>query len=81
MEIPIQKFEPKKSFDINQIRRCGYLAYMKVERNVEPKFGSIGKRAVLIDSSKFILLRPEEGKFYERKVFCRIRSRDERKIF
>ena len=83
MEIPIPKFEPKKSFDINQLRRCGYLAYMKVQRNVGSKFGSTGKRAILIEytSSRFILLRPEEGKFYERKVVCRIRTRDERKTF
>ena len=56
---------------------------MKGQRNVGPKFESIGKRAILIEytSSRFILLRPKEGKFYERKVVCRIRTRDERKTF
>ena len=48
MEIPIQKFEPKKSFYINQLRCFGCLAYMEVQRNVGPTFGSIGKRAILI---------------------------------
>ena len=67
MEIPIQNFAPHRSFDINQLKRFGCFAYIKVQRNVGPKFRYEGRRAVLVGYTPtgFILLKLEEGKFYE----------------
>ena len=67
MIAPMQKFAPSHSFDVNQIKRFGCLAYIKVQRKTGPKFRYEGRRVVLVGykPSGYIFLKPEEGKYYE----------------
>lgn len=67
MEIPLQKFAPKHSFDISQLKRFGCFAYIKVQRKTGPKFRFMGRRVVLVGYTPtgYQFLKPEEGTFYE----------------
>lgn len=67
MQIPLQKFAPNHSYDTNQIKRFGCLAYVKVQSKVGPKFSYMGRRVIFIGytPSGYQFLKPEEGKYYE----------------
>ncbi|XP_015119078.1 uncharacterized protein LOC107042524 [Diachasma alloeum] len=67
IKTPLEEFAPGHSFDVGQVKRLGSLAYIKVQRKVGPKFGAVGIRGVLVGYTPtgYILLVPEEGKFYE----------------
>ena len=43
MITPLPKFAPGYNFDINQLKRFGCIAYVKVQRNTGPKFGFQGR--------------------------------------
>lgn len=66
MEVPLRKFAPNYSYDMNQIKRFGCLAFLKIQKKTS-KFGFLGRKAVLVgyNSTGFQLLKPENGKYYE----------------
>lgn len=67
MITPLERFAPDPHFDINQLKRFGCIAYIKVHRKIGPKFRAEGRRVVLVGYTPtgYQFLRPEEGKFYE----------------
>lgn len=67
MITPLQRFATNYNFDINQLRRFGCVAYIKVQRKTGPKFRFEGKRVILVGHTPtgYQFLKPEEGKFYE----------------
>lgn len=67
MITPLQRFAPHHNFNINQIKRFGCIAYIKVQRKIGPKFRFEGRRVVLVGYTPtgYQFLKPEEGKYYE----------------
>ena len=69
MEAPLKVFAPNHSFDMKQIKRCGCLAYVTVQRKVGPKFKFVGRRVIFVGYTPtgYLFLMPEDGKFYENR--------------
>ena len=67
MITPLERLAPLHSFKIEQIKRFGCVAYIKVQRKTGPKFRFVGRRVILVGYTHtgFVFLKPEEGKFYE----------------
>ena len=72
MITPIHKIAPHHNYDINQLKRFGCVAYIKVQRRTGPKSRYEGRRIILVGytPSEYQFLKPKEGKYCE--------SRDER---
>lgn len=67
MITPLERFAPEHSFDINQIRRFGCVAYIKVQRNTGPKFRVNGVPVILVGYTPvgYQFLRPKNGRYYK----------------
>ena len=67
MQIPLTVFQPNFKTDMNQVKRFGCLAYMKIARKKGPKFSNPGRKGILVGyiDTGYVLLRPENGKLYE----------------
>lgn len=67
MIAPLEKFAPNRKIDIEQIKRFGCMAYIKIPRKGGPKFSAIGTSVVLIGYTPtgYQFLKPEDGKYYE----------------
>lgn len=61
MITPLQKFAPEHNFDINQIKRFGCMAYVKVQRKTDPKFKELARPVVLVGYTPtgFQLFKPD----------------------
>lgn len=60
-------FAPSHDRNIDQIKRYGYVSYIKIQRRVGPKFRANGQRVILVGyiDTGYIFFKPEEGKYYE----------------
>ena len=67
MITPLEKFTAQHCFRIEQIKRFGCVAYIKVQRKTGPKFRFEGSRVILVEYAPtgYLFLKPEEGKYYE----------------
>lgn len=63
----LQKFAPHHSFQVNQMKRFGCVAYINVQRKTGPKFRFEGSGVILVGytPTAYQLSKPEEGKYYE----------------
>lgn len=64
---PMSKFALNHHFDINQLKRFGCVAYIKVQRKTGPKFRFEGRRVIMVGYTPtgYQFIKPEEGKYYE----------------
>lgn len=65
--MPLKKFAPDYTVDLNQLKRFGCLAYWRITRKPNTKFSARAIRGVFVGYSPtgYHFLNPETGKFYE----------------